>query len=119
MIYRAIIIQLASLLMLAVTTLASMPLPWKRELYYDNETPLTGNDVIIMQNLINRDPSVHGRLEITGAYDAASARAVQAFQHYHKLAITGILDEPTATLLLETCSRDGVTDTGFTAASMG
>jgi hypothetical protein len=56
-----------TLCLLAVGSLADMPLPFTREL--DFETPqMTGNDVIIYQNLIVRDAAV-ASFESTGAFD--------------------------------------------------
>ena len=46
---------------------AEMPLPFTRELKYQNPV-MTGNDVIIYQNLIIRDDAVT-EFESTGAYD--------------------------------------------------
>lgn len=119
MIYRSFLAPLLCLAMALALTAADMPLPWKRELVYQQEETMTGNDVFILQNLINRDQAVRGRLSITSAYDADTYTAVRAFQLAHKISVTGIFDEATANELLDCCSRDGVRDTGFTAASLG
>jgi hypothetical protein len=58
-------------------------------------------------------------LILIGTFDTASADATSAFQTAHKLAVSGSLDSTTAQTLLDTHSDDGITDTGFTAASMG
>lgn len=105
-------------LLAPLSAASAMPLPWKRELFYQ-PTPMTGNDVFVLQNLINRDSAVRGRLPVTSAFDQDTSNAVRAFQLHRRLPVTGIFDEKTANALLDCCSRDGVKDTGFTAASKG
>lgn len=94
-----------------------MPLPWSRELYLT--TPeMTGNDVIIAQNLLIRDAAVK-TFKADGVFGDETDAATRAFQTAHELPSTGRVDEATAELLLELHSADGVKDTGFTAASRG
>ena len=87
---------------------ADMPLPWTRELALTSPT-MTGNDVIIFQNLIIRDASVSavGAGTSVGVYDAAAARATVLFQEANGLKGTGVFDETTAQLVLAQHSADG------------
>ncbi|CAE7473541.1 unnamed protein product [Symbiodinium microadriaticum] len=96
---------------------AAMPSPFTRELYVTNPA-MSGNDVIIFQNMIMRDNAV-GTLSTDGVYGSQSAAATSNFQLAHGLKDSGKFDEDTATLLLSLHSADGVKDSGFTAASMG
>lgn len=96
----------------------SMPPPFTRELKLT--TPYqTGSDVTIAQNLLLRDSAVDKSLKTNGIYDEPSAAATTSFQKAHSLSATGVLDSPTATLLMNLHSADGYKDSGFTADSMG
>lgn len=59
-----------TLCLLVVGSLADMPLPFTRDLEYVSPE-MTGNDVIIYQNLIIRDDAVT-TFESTGVYDKAT-----------------------------------------------
>lgn len=97
---------------------STMPLPFSRELYLT--TPyLSGNDVIIAQNLLARDDSVDGRLSKDGVFGEQTELAVLDFQRGNNLSPTGILDSSTAELLLTLHSADGYKDSDFTASSLG
>lgn len=96
---------------------SEMPLPWTRTLYVTSPY-MKGNDVLIAQTLLMRDPAVKP-IAADGYYGNDSAGATKSFQEAHGLKVTGIFDSMTAQLLLELHSDDGYTDTGFTAASMG
>jgi len=102
---------------LSLGYIAAMPLPFKRELYL-TQPQLSGNDVIIAQNLLLREPAVTS-LSANGVFDSASETAVKQFQTANNLVVTGILDDASANLLLSLYSADGVKDTGFTAGSLG
>jgi hypothetical protein len=94
-----------------------MPLPFTRELYLASQQ-MSGNDVIIFQNLILRSPAVT-QFEPNGIFGIESETATHQFQELNGLSSTGIFDDKTANMLLSLHSNDGVKDTGFTAASMG
>jgi hypothetical protein len=79
---------------------------------------MTGNDVIIAQNLLKRAPG-NSQFSPNGIYDEFTAVATSNFQTGNKMPATGILDSNSAELLLEQHSNDNYKDTGFTAASMG
>jgi hypothetical protein len=96
----------------------SMPPPFTRQLKVTSPAQ-TGSDVTIAQTLLVRDSAVDQNLVIDGVYGKASASATTAFQKAHALSASGVLDEATATKLLDLHSADGYKDTGFTAASMG
>jgi len=96
----------------------SMPAPFTRELYVTSPK-MTGNDVIIAQNLLKRDKAVDPNLATDGVYGQDSAKATAAFQSNNGLPSTGTLDSASAQKLLDLYTDDKVTDTGFTAASMG
>ena len=99
---------------------AAMPLPWTRELSYSSESvPLSGQDVSITQFLLLRDASTPANLAVDGVFSESTALAVKSFQSAHSLAATGVLDSVTAQSLLDLHYRDKVTDSGFTAASLG
>jgi peptidoglycan hydrolase-like protein with peptidoglycan-binding domain len=84
---------------------ATMPLPWTRELYLT--TPeMTGNDVVIAQNLLLRDTAVK-TFKADGIFGEETEAATIAFQTAHELPSTGRVDESTASLLLELHSADG------------
>lgn len=110
--------KLIGLFSMVAAALAAMPLPFTRELKVTSPI-MSGNDVVIAQNLLIRDDAVDNSLECDGSYGSLSAEATAAFQSAYKLAETGILDEETAQLLLDLHSNDNYKDSGFTAASMG
>jgi hypothetical protein len=96
---------------------ADMPLPWTRELELASPA-MAGNDVIIAQNLLLREPAVDA-FPVTGKYDEATEAAAIQFQTAQGLKASGVFDEDSASKLLALYSNDQVKDTGFTAASMG
>lgn len=113
----AVLTLFLSLLALSLAA-SEMPLPFNRELVV--ETPMmSGDDVIIAQNLLIRDSSVQATLDTDGVYGADSELATRAFQESHGLSVTGIFDSTTAELLLQLHSNDNFKDSGFTAASVG
>jgi hypothetical protein len=111
----------ALLLFCAVVAAAQqMPLPWTRVL--DVETPLlSGNDVTIAQNLLNR-AALTVPLQCDGTYGDATADAVKQFQAIafgSGASVTGVLDSDSAQKLLDMYSTDGVVDDGASAGSLG
>ena len=85
-----------------------MPLPFTRELFLTSP-PLTGNDVIIAQNLLLRCENVKDdNLVANGVFEETSKIATLHFQEFNNLQQTGIIDEQTATLLLDLHSNDGL-----------
>lgn len=96
---------------------SGMPFPWTAELK-ESDPLMEGSDVTITQNLLKRDSSV-AEIEISGVYDSMTVSAVSAFQKAHSLPVDGAVGAKTAQELLDCCSADGVTDSGFTAASRG
>ena len=111
-------LSIITLFTVVATALAAMPLPFTRELELTSPF-MSGNDVIIAQNLLIRDNAVDSHLDCDGTYGSLSAEATSAFQNANKLIDTGILNEETAQLLLDLHSNDNYKDNGFTAASMG
>jgi peptidoglycan hydrolase-like protein with peptidoglycan-binding domain len=97
---------------------AAMPAPFTRELKVTSPYQ-TGNDVTIAQTLLLRDSAVDKSLTVDGVYGPASATATSSFQKAHGMSATGVLDSPTADLLMQLHSADNYKDSGFTAASMG
>lgn len=95
-----------------------MPAPFTRELYVTDPI-MTGNDVLIAQTLLKREPAVDPAFVASGKYATDSAAATSAFQTANKLPSTGVLDSVSAQTLLDLYSDDEYTDSGFTAASMG
>jgi peptidoglycan hydrolase-like protein with peptidoglycan-binding domain len=111
------VFTVASGLLAAVASAASMPLPFTRVLKLASPY-LTGNDVIIAQNLLIRDNAV-SPISTDGVFGQESERATRQFQEAHGISSTGQVDAETAQRLLDLHSADGVKDSGFTAASMG
>jgi len=79
----------------------------------------SGNDVLIAQELMNRDTGVSPQLTVDGVFGPASATATAQFQKANGLSADGVFDADTAQKLLDLHSADGYKDSGFTAASMG
>ena len=52
-----------------------LPLPFKRILQITTP-PMTGNDVIILQHLINRFEYLKEKIQVTGTYDSNTRKAV-------------------------------------------
>jgi hypothetical protein len=96
------------LMTFAVVCAETMPLPFTRELALTSPL-MTGNDVIIFQNLIIRDASVSaaGAGTAVGTYDAAAEHATVLFQEANGMKGTGVFDAITAQLLLAQHSADG------------
>jgi hypothetical protein len=96
----------------------AMPDPFRRILR--EFTPaMQGNDVIILQHLLNRSSS-ETSLVATGLYDKATVEAVVNFQHLHKPSSEkGVFGANEAIALLECCSDDGYTDDGIPARVKG
>ena len=88
-----------------VSTLAAMPQPFTRELAV-TDPYMSGNDVIIAQNLMLRDDAVSS-FEANGIYDETTEKATIQFQAAHDLEDSGIFDEATANLVLSLHSADG------------
>lgn len=98
----------------AAAVLAQMPLPFTRVLQVATP-PMSGEDVTILQNLLQR----RSPFPLTNVFDAATASAVSGFQGNVSLPATGVLDAPTASAVLSVLSSDGYRDNGKTPASMG
>ena len=86
----------------------SMPGPFTRPLML-RDPLLVGEDVVILQNLLQRFP-LERALRITSAYDQETAAAVSYFQAANNVNATGIFDDQTAHLLLDKCLSDGFKD---------
>eukprot|EP01038_Epipyxis_sp_PR26KG_P006912 gene6912-9465_t len=94
---------------------SNMPLPFTREL----SEGMTGNDVLIAQNLLKRDKSVSQTLQTDGSFGSQTYTATSSFQLAVGLKSTGTIDASTAQYLLDLHSADGYKDSGFSAGSMG
>jgi hypothetical protein len=95
-----------------------MPAPFSRELFV-TEPPMTGNDVIIAQTFLKRDPAVSKTLAVDGVFNKDTQEATIAFQTTNSLDATGIINKSSADTLLKLYEADGYKDSGFTAASLG
>eukprot|EP01036_Dinobryon_divergens_P022449 gene22449-30706_t len=83
---------------------------------------MSGNDVLIAQTLLLRDPAVQATCKgfsADGVYGSLSAAATSAFQSNQSLPATGTLDAATANVLLLLHSADNVKDDGRSAGEMG
>lgn len=123
------------LLLWAAMTEAAMPLPFTQEWRLTSPAE-NGTQVMILQNLL---ANCHFAVPITSSYDQATAFAVQKFQtgSYHcdvvfvalvtcgpllaayQLSASGVLDESTASLVLQHCLADGYKDDGQPANALG
>lgn len=101
---------------------SQMPSPFYRVLCYDSKSPMSGHDVIILQNLIIRSPYVNQSLTLSGEYDYPTSQAVMAFQNGNNISVDiakGIFGPETANILLNLHSCDGYTDAGKPASYYG
>ncbi len=95
---------------------AAMPLPFYRELMVTSPA-LTGNDVIILQNLLQRSIAI--KPKITSEYDEQTEESVKAFQSAVSITSDGIVGPVTAQAILDNLSADGYKENGTTAGSLG
>merc|ERR1711879_1112466 len=114
-------LELLPVVLLALVALAhgadDMPPPFTRVLSLQNP-PMTGNDVVILQNLIGRSPFVS--INVTDEYDSQTATAVADFQKGNSIPSTpGVFDAPTANRLLALHSCDAYVDPNTSAGSLG
>jgi len=98
---------------------SQMPPPFTRVLCYVPGAPLTGHDVIILQNLIIRCPAVNSSLSLSGTFDQATQTAVRAFQTANNLSVDGVFGPASANELLNLYSCDGYKDLGRPASYYG
>ena len=106
---------------LVLGTHALLPQPFSRVLRISKPL-LNGSDVIILQNLLQRAGTCSA--PSTGAYDAATARAVSCAQHHWGINGTkdggyGVLGNTTAWELMSQLSHDGWQDDGRSASDIG
>ena len=97
---------------------SNLPLPFKRILRVTNP-PMVGNDVIILQNLINRLDALKEKINITGAYDNSTRKAVTVLQEQLQVSSLGIFGQKEAEFLLSCCMSDGYKDDGIPAKAKG
>ena len=98
-----------------------LPLPFKRILQITTP-PMTGNDVIILQHLINRFEYLKEKIQVTGTYDSNTRKAViilQEQQQQQLLSTRGVFGAKEANLLLTCCMNDKYTDDGKPAKEKG
>ena len=69
-----------------------------RELYYPASKPFIGNDVLEIQNLLNKTKLFN--LELNGVYDAITSQAVREYQSSVGLPPTGNVNDKTYNYLL-------------------
>jgi hypothetical protein len=102
--------------------------PFYRVLNITNP-PMSGSDVVIAQNLLQRSPSSNWNVSKNGIYSVDTAKAVGLFQKSHKMQanhgtscvltvvfdhrpVNGVLDMATSNALLAACLDDGYKDNG-------
>jgi hypothetical protein len=91
-----------------------MPLPFTRELSV--QTPvLRGKDVLILQQLLNRNSAE--QLAVDSAFGVTTASAVQAFQKSHGLPADRVVGAATAASVMSQCGSDGYRDINGSAAA--
>lgn len=100
------------LLFLILEASAEMPLPFTRELHFKT-TPVAGDDVVILQNLLPRSINVTTVVKPTGVYDKQTAVAVAQYKQANRIESDPLVfDEITANLVLDQLSYDGYKDDG-------
>lgn len=87
-----------------------MPAPFTKQLRLASPY-MTGNDVIILQNLLQRFSETK-QLQVTSNYDEKTAFAVRTFQRSSGLTETGVLCKATASSVLGSLMSDGFKDDG-------
>lgn len=85
-----------------------MPCPFTRTLAIQKPY-LTGNDVYILQNLLQR---LYPNVPTSAIYDPKTEGFVQHFQAENKIKVTGVVDAATATLVLNQLLDDNYIDDG-------
>ena len=103
---------------LPLTTNTTMPLPFTRVIEYTDPL-MYGDDVLIASTLLSRCPDIPKTYIPSNTYDNTSISNIILFQTLYKLDVNGIIDGPTASLLLSLYSNDGYKDKGVSASSMG
>lgn len=93
----------------------NLPPPFTRKLYYDKRSPVSGSDVEILQNLMDRSEFVPllNRLHKKGVFDRDTREGLLYFQSSHKLRYfydNSPLTAETAKKLLELHSDDEYVD---------
>jgi len=95
------------------------PYPFTRVLEYNSNNPMNGTDVYIAQHLLNRW-ALKPNLNVTRVYDAATAKAVEAYKAYRNLdASNSRLTKEAAKALLEEFTHDRFVYDGKSAAQYG
>ena len=80
---------------------------------------MEGSDVLVLQNLINRNDVLSKKVQITSIYDNETAEAVKEFQKKFASSAPGIFGPSEAQALLACCMEDGYKDDGKPATSKG
>ena len=91
--------------------------PFTRKLE-SRDPPMSGKDVVILQNLLKRFPRAKD-LSITSEYDQQTSMAVKAFQDANHMEATGVLDDRTARVVLDQLLSDGFKDDRSAPAAHG
>jgi len=103
-------------LLLALTFLVAVALaqqsftpPFYRTLEF-HQPMFSGNDVYILQSLLNRDPAVTPNITVDGYFGRDTQTAVKQFQGAHSLTADGTAGEATCNALLQYHLADKYTD---------
>ncbi|GAM27765.1 hypothetical protein SAMD00019534_109410, partial [Acytostelium subglobosum LB1] len=92
-----------------ITVNSSYPCPFTRELSYVPSQPMTGQDVYILQSLLERTVP---NIPLSATFDELTEAALKKFQSVAKISSTGVMDINTATVLLDKNLDDGYKDNG-------
>ena len=109
---------IAVVFIVAFHTSWGMPLPFRRTLKL-TQPRMEGSDVLVLQNLINRNDVLSKKVQITSIYDNETAEAVKEFQKKFASSAPGIFGPSEAQALLACCMEDGYKDDGKPATSKG
>jgi len=110
---------------LLVASAQAMPSPFTRELSVTYFPSTTGQDVLLVQNMLNRNAALRSHygnaITLDSWYGASETKPwVQRFQYITSgLTSTGVVDAATASALMSCCSADGYLNDEKTAGYYG
>merc|ERR1711974_109915 len=103
-----LLLALTFLVAVALAQQSSTP-PFYRTLEF-HQPMFSGNDVYILQSLLNRDPAVTPNITVDGYFGRDTQTAVKQFQGAHSLTADGTAGEATCNALLQYHLADKYTD---------
>lgn len=108
-------VRLVLVAIAAAASCTAMPLPWTDAL----RKGATGTGVMMLQQMLARQPGITAPLNATGTFDDATEGAVRIAQAANGLEVDGIVGEQTALSVLATLAADGYRDDGKPPSASG